>query len=404
MSLPLEGYRVLDWTVWQQGPVASMMLGDLGAEVIKIEERTGGDPTRGVMKLAGVQAGVAGRNFYFEYANRNKKSLVVDLRKEEGKEIIYKLVEKSDVFLQNFRQGVAARMGLDYATLSKYNPKLIYVSASGWGPTGPDAEKPSFDFTGLAKSGLMTMVGEPDMPPQAINGGIADQTGAVIAAYGTLVALLARERTGVGQEVNTSLLSGMLWMQGLNASMYLVLGTAMPRTDRTAAGNPLWNHYRCQDAKWIVLANLQMDRHWPAICRALGMEELENDPRFADMMARGQNARELITIMDKIFAGKPRDEWCKILQEAGDLVFECVNTVPEMVNDPQTLANDYVTEFQHPVLGPIKVVAPPIQLSKTPVGMQREAPEFGEHTEMIMTELLDYSWEDVIKFKDQEVI
>jgi len=196
----------------------------------------------------------------------------------------------------------------------------------------------------------------------------------------------------------------MLWMQGLNASMYLVLGTAMPRTDRTAAGNPLWNHYRCQDDKWIVLANLQMDRHWPAICRALGMEELENDPRFADMMARGENARELITIMDKIFAGKPRDEWCKILQEAGDLVFECVNTVPEMVNDPQTLANDYVTEFQHPVLGPIKVVAPPIQLSKTPVGMQREAPEFGEHTEMIMTELLDYSWEDVIKFKDQEVI
>jgi CoA:oxalate CoA-transferase len=161
----LEGIRVLDWTVWQQGPVASVMLGDLGADVIKIEERGSGDPARGMMKLAGAAAGVAGRNFYFENNNRNKRSLVVDLRKEEGKKIIYKLVEKSDVFVQNFRKGVAARLGLDYTTLSRYNHRLIYASASGWGSEGPDAEKPSFDYTGVAKSGIMSMVGEPDMPP-----------------------------------------------------------------------------------------------------------------------------------------------------------------------------------------------------------------------------------------------
>ncbi len=404
MTMPLEGYRVVDWTVFQQGPVASMMLGDLGAEVIKIEQRGSGDPARGMMKLGGAAAGISGRNFYFEYNNRNKRSLVVNLRKPEGKEIIYKLVEKSDVFVQNFRHGVAARMGLDYATLSKYNPKLIYASASGWGPQGPDAEKPSFDYTGLAKSGIMNMVGDPDMPPQNIQGAIADQTGAIITAYGVVTALLARERTGVGQEVGTSLLSSMIWLQGLNMSMHLVLGAAMPRTARAAAGNPLWNHYKCKDDKWIALAHLQPDRHWPILCKALGIENLEKDPKFDNMMSRGQNAAELIAIMDKVFATKTREEWYKTMAEAGDLVFESVNTIAEVASDPQTLANSYITDFQHPALGPIKVVAPPIQLSKTPVGMQKEAPEFGEHTEEIMTELLDYTWDDVIKLKDQEVI
>lgn len=381
-----------------------MILGDLGAEVIKIEARDGGDPGRGMMKLVGIETGIAGRNFFFEYCNRNKKSLVVDLRKKEGKEIVYKLVEKSDVFLQSFRKGVATRLGFDYDTLSKYNPKLIYASVSGWGPKGPDAEKPAFDFTGLARSGIMNMVGDPSTPPQNIQGGIADQMGAVVAANGIVIALLTREHTGEGQEVNTSLLGSMIWLQAMAMSMYLTLGAQWPRTDRATVANPLWNYYRCQDDRWIVLAHLQPDRYWPVLCRALGMEELEKYPRFADLVSRGQNSVELITIMDKIFASKPREEWRKILAEAGDLIFESINTIPEVANDPQTLANDYITDFQHPALGATKVVAPPWQFSKTPVGTQREAPEYGEHTEEILTEVLRYSWDDIIRLKNDEVI
>jgi crotonobetainyl-CoA:carnitine CoA-transferase CaiB-like acyl-CoA transferase len=404
MKMPLEGYRVLDWTIWQQGPVASVMLGDLGADVIKIEERGIGDPSRGMVKLAGALTGVGGRNFYFENNNRNKRSLTVNLRKEKGKEIIYKLAEKSDVFVQNFRKGVAARQGLDYAALSRYNPRLIYASASGWGPEGPDAEKPSYDYTGLARSGLMNMVGEPGMPPLAIRGGICDQLGAVMTAYGVVTALLVRERTGIGQELDASLLGSMIWLQGLNVAMKLIMGTEIPREVRATARNPLWNHYQCKDGKWLVLAHLQPDRHWPIVCRALGMEHLEKDPRFVNMEVRSKNAAELISVMDKTFATKTREEWLKVLAEAGDLVFECVHTISDVVNDPQALANGYITEFQHPVWGPVKVVGPPVRFSKTPAAVQREAPEFGQHTEEILNEILGYSWDEITKLKDEEVI
>lgn len=404
MSMLLEGYRVLDWTVWQQGPVATVMLGDLGAEVIKIEERGSGDPARGLMRLAGASAGVAGRNFYFENNNRNKKSLVVDLRKDKGREIVYKLAEKSDVFVQNFRKGVAARLGLDYATLSRHNPRLIYASASGWGSEGPDAEKPSFDYTGLARSGIMSMAGEPDMPPLLIQGGIADQMGATMTAFGVVGALLARERTGIGQELDASLLGSMIWLQGLNVSMKLLLGAEMPRIARARAGNPLYNHYRCKDNRWIALAHLQPDRHWPNLCRALGMEHLEKDPRFVNMEVRGKNAATLIAIVDDIFANKTREEWLKVLGQAGDLVFECVNTISDAANDPQVRANNYVTDFNHPVWGQIKVVGHPVKFSKTPAAVQREAPEFGQHTEEILTDILGYSWEEITRLKDEEVI
>ncbi|MFP8879789.1 MAG: CoA transferase, partial [Myxococcota bacterium] len=183
MAMPLEGIRVIDWTIWQQGPVCSAMLGDLGAEVIKIEERVGGDPGRGIIKMSGADMGDR-PNFYFEANNRNKKSLTLDLNQPEAREIVYGLVAKSDVFVQNFRKGVAARLGIDYATLRKHNEKLIYASATGYGPDGPSSAEPSFDQLGLARSGIMMAAGEPDMPPLAIAGGVADQMGAVMLAYG----------------------------------------------------------------------------------------------------------------------------------------------------------------------------------------------------------------------------
>src|SRR5216117_1497305 len=203
MPMPLAGIRVIDWTIWQQGPVASVMLGDLGAEVIKVEERVGGDPGRGVLRAQGLD--LSDRpNFYFEANNRNKRSLTIDLKKPEGVEIVRSLADGADVFVQNFRQGVAERLGLDAATLRTRNPRLVYASATGYGPEGPDSGAPSFDYLGLARSGLMLASGEPDDPPIYTSGGIADQMGATMLAFGVLAALLVRERTGRGQEVDAS--------------------------------------------------------------------------------------------------------------------------------------------------------------------------------------------------------
>jgi crotonobetainyl-CoA:carnitine CoA-transferase CaiB-like acyl-CoA transferase len=405
MPKPLEGIRVLDWTIWQQGPVSTMMLGDLGAEVIKIEERVGGDPGRGVMSIGGTMTGVSGqRNYYFEVNNRHKKSLTLNLKTPEAKEIVYKLVEKSDVFVQNFRKGVAAKLGLDYQTLSKHNPKLIYASASGYGPEGPDSGEPSFDYMGLARSGIMNAVGEPDMDPLSITGGIADQMGAIMLAYGVITALLTRERYGIGQEVDTSHLGSMMALQGLNLACRLTLGKEFRRAYRTKAPNPLWNHYKCGDDKWICLAMIQADRYWPDLCKALGIQELEKDPKFATMAVRGKNSEELIAILDKIFAAKPREEWMSILKNGGDFIYTIVNSINDLPDDPQMLANNYVVPYDHPAWGPIKVVGVPVRFSKTPGDPKGVAPEFGEHTEQVLLDLLGYSWEDIGRLKEQEVI
>ena len=406
MAMPLEGIRIIDWTIWQQGPVATMLLGDLGAEVIKIEERVGGDPGRGVMSLMGVMLGTTSqRNFYFEANNRNKKSITLDLKKEKAREIVYKLAEKYDVFVQNFRKGVATKLGVDYPTLFRYNPKLIYASATGYGPLGPDSGEPSFDYMGLARSGIMTAVGEPDMPPQSITGGIADQMGAIMLAYGVLAAIVARERLGVGQEVDTSHLGSMMILQGLNLSCKLIVGTEFKRTYRSKAPNPLWNHYQCGDGQWICLAMGQADRYWSDFCKALGIQELDKDPRFENIQVRAQHSEELIVILDKVLASKPRDQWMKIFKTAdGDFIYTVVNTIGDLPEDPQMLANDYIVDFNHPTLGPIKEVGVPVRLSKTPGRVQAPAPEFGEHTEQVLIDLLGYSWEDIARLKEEEVI
>jgi crotonobetainyl-CoA:carnitine CoA-transferase CaiB-like acyl-CoA transferase len=403
MPMPLEGIRIIDWTIWQQGPVASAMLADLGADVIKIEERVGGDPGRGIVAMSGVDLG-ARPNFYFEANNRNKKSLTLDLKQPEAIEIVHKLVEGGDVFVQNFRKGVAGRLGLDYATLREKNEKLIYASATGYGPDGPDSGEPSFDQLGLARSGIMMAAGEPDMPPLAIAGGVADQMGAIMLAYGVLAAVIARERFGVGQEVDASHLGSMMMLQGLSVSARLMMGFALPRTQRSMAGNPLWNHYRCQDDQWLSLGMLQPDRYWADLCRAFGRPELAADERFVDMRVRAQNAAAAVAILDEIFASKPRDEWLKILREDdGDFIFTHVNSVHDLPDDPQVKANDYVVDFDHPQHGTIQMLGMPVRLSETPGQVRTPAPEFGQHSEEILLEL-GYDWDAISDLRKREVI
>src|SRR4030042_846075 len=398
MAAILEGIRVLDWTIFQQGPVASMILGDMGADVIKREERIGGDVGRGMIRVAGAMIGgkEVQRNPYFEAGNRNKRSLTVDLRKDKGKEIIYKLVEKTDVFVQNFRMGVAERIGMDYGTLAKYNPRLIYAHGSGWGPRGPDKDEPSADYTGVARSGLMEIAGEPGMDPVPIQGGIGDQTGAVMTAFGIVAALLVRERTGMGQKVDASILGGLTFLLGHPVCFCTMANLWGMKIGRKTAGNPLWNHYKCSDGKWIALAHLSPDKFWPIVCRSMGLKALEKDPRFDSMDNRTKNCVELIAIFDRTFARKTKKEWEEIFKKDG-VIYAAVNNLKDLTEDPQVLANDYVTEFEHPVLGRMKTIGFPIIFEKTPMSIRREAPEFGQHTEEILTEILSYTWEDIAK-------
>lgn len=404
MDAPLKGIRILDWTIWQQGPVATKMLADLGAEVIKLEQREQGDPGRAVAAIGGAGTERGGRNFYFEANNRHKKSITLDLKKPEAREIVYKLTAKSDVLVQNFRKGVADRLGLGYKELSRHNPRLIYASASGYGPEGPDSGEPSFDYLAQARSGIMNVAATGNSTPIYLHGGIADQMGAVMVAYGVLAALVARERMGVGQEINASHLGSMITLQGLNLSCRTILGAEFLRTTREESFNPLWNHYRCSDDKWLALGMLQSDRYWKDLCTVLGIAELADDPRFADLHMRGQNSRALIEILDRAFATKSRDEWLDILKRGGDFIYTVVNSVSDLPLDPQVIANEYVIDYEHPTMGNVQLVGVPIKFSKTPGNARGYAPELGEHTEMILTEMLGYSWDDVARLRESGAI
>ena len=404
MSGPLDGIRIIDWTIWQQGPVATQMLADLGAEVIKIEERERGDPGRGITAVAGSSTVKSGRNYYFEANNKHKKSIALNLKQPEAREIVHRLAARSDVFVQNFRKGVAQRLGLGYAELAALNPRIIYASASGYGPEGPDSGEPSFDYLGQARSGIMNAIGTGSTAPTYVYGGIADQMGAIMLAYGVLAALFARERTGIGQEVDASHLGSMMALQGLNVVARTIMGKEFPRNTRANAYNPLWNHYRCADDKWISLAMLQPDRYWKNFCEVVGKPELVEDPRFAEAKVRGRNSAALVAIFDEVFAARPRDEWMRVLKGRGDFIYTIVNSVSDLPDDPQVRANGYVVEYDHPALGNLTLLGMPVKLSATPGEPRGHAPELGEHTELLLTEMLGYSWDDVARLREANVI
>jgi crotonobetainyl-CoA:carnitine CoA-transferase CaiB-like acyl-CoA transferase len=404
MSGPLDGIRIIDWTIWQQGPVATQMLADLGAEVIKIEERERGDPGRGITAVAGSATVKGGRNYYFEANNKHKKSIALNLKQPEAREIVHRLVRHSDVFVQNFRKGVAHRLGLGYADLVTINPRIIYASASGYGPEGPDSGEPSFDYLGQARSGIMNAVGSGSTAPTYVYGGIADQMGAIMLAYGVLAALFARERTNLGQEVDASHLGSMMALQGLNVVARTIMGKEFPRNTRANAYNPLWNHYRCADDKWISLAMLQPDRYWKNFCEVIGKPELAEDPRFAEVKIRGKNSAAVVAIFDEVFATRPRLEWMRILKGRGDFIYTIVNSVTDLPDDPQVRANDYVVDYDHPALGNLTLLGMPVKLSVTPGEPRGHAPELGEHTELLLTEMLGYSWDDVARLREANVI
>jgi len=396
MAGALDGIRVLDMTIWQQGTSASAMLADLGADVIKIEEPSG-DPGRGVHVIEKV----GGLSAYFEALNRGKRSVALDLKHEKGREIFLRLAREADVFVTNFRPGVNERLGIGYEDVSKVNPQIIYARASGYGRNGPEAQDGSFDILGQARGGLMAITGDPDGFPKNTGAPIADQVGGMMAAFGILAALLHRERTGEGQEVDVSLLGSVMALQSFNITSHLFSGE-LPKRFPRAGFSPFWNVYKGSDGRYFAMGML-LNRGWHDICEVIGQPELEEDERFAGYDARVRDrAGELIAIFDESFARRPAEEWVRLLCER-NVFCARVQDYEQIASDPQVLANGYIVEVERPDGPPVRMVATPVQLSKTPARIRGLAPEIGQHTEELLVEA-GYSWDEIESLRGEGVI
>lgn len=387
MALPLEGIRILDLSVWQQGTYATAMLADMGADVIKIESYVNPDPGRGLNTL------IPGKNAYFNTLNRGKRSLLLDLKTEAGQEVFWKLVETADVFHNNMRYGVMERLGVTWEKLQEVNPRCILSNATGWGHLGPDAYSGAMDTLAQARGGIMSVTGEgADSPPTVSGVPQADHVGAIISGYGILLALMHRERTGEAQEVNTSLYGSQLCIQSYNITSALWTGIAPPRMGHTDR-RPTWNSFQGSDGKWFMIGALPPDKWWRRFCEVMGTPELCAG-EFATVMGRMDHNLEIISRMDEVFATRTRDEWVTAFQEA-NLLVEPVKDYLEVGEDPQAWANGYLVKVPYPDDGEeMPMVGSPVHLSKTPARIDKMAPQFGQHTEEVLLEA-GFTWEDI---------
>jgi crotonobetainyl-CoA:carnitine CoA-transferase CaiB-like acyl-CoA transferase len=400
MGLPLEGIKVIDFTAWALGPASCAILGDWGADVIKVEDPKGGDPVRGLVTVGLIPVGP--RNFNFELLNHSKRSITIDLEQEQGRDIVHRLVEKTDVFVTSYREVTLRGLGLDYNCLSQINPRLIYARCSGYGQKGPDKDRRGYDYAAFwARGGIMSVLGEPGTPLAAQRPGWGDLTTAMYMAGGIALALFTRERTGVGQEVHLALLGSSIWSGGIDMQTCLSLGRDVIRLSRKKAGNPLFNCYQTKD-KWIQIAMMQSDQYWPRFCKALGRSDLEQDHRFDSHERRMENCEILISILDEVFVTKTREEWARLL-DRNELIWGPVSSYLELASDLQILENEYVYDFEHPVQGTIKMVASPVKLNEKTMKARLPAPELGQHTEEILLEK-GYTWDDIVRLKEQKTI
>ncbi len=400
---PLEGVRVLDCGIYHAGPGGLAILGDLGAEVIKIEEPRMGDPIRMVKRIGSIPLDLPGdRTLFCEGANRNKKSIGVNLKTKKGQEIVHRLAARSDVFMTNMRRAAVENMNITYPILRKINPKLIYASVSAFGPKGPDSDRGGFDYQGQARSGLMYSMGEIDTPPAVCQFGIIDQATAIMVSHDIITALYMRERKGIGQEVNVSILGSATFLLYFNILIAHMAGFEVPRHRRTTE-HPMRNYYKCGDGRWLMMTLTPTERHWGPLCQALGHPELENDPRFCTDDERLKNAEQLVTIFDGLFATRPRDKWLKVFAEY-DLFCCEVNSVTDLADDPQIIENDYLIDFDHPTVGRVKIPGYPGHFSESWAKTTSAAPGLGEHTDEVLRELGGYTEKEITQLREDGVL
>jgi crotonobetainyl-CoA:carnitine CoA-transferase CaiB-like acyl-CoA transferase len=389
----LAGIKVLDLSQMWAVPGAGMYLADQGAEVIKVEPPWGDDGRR---VLAAAPLGAEARHFLV--LNRNKRGIVVDITKPEGREIIHRLAKTADVLLQNFRPGVAERRGLDYETLQAINPRLIYVAVTPFGPKGPYADKRAYDLIVQGLSGALGACRLPDGAPRTPGIWIADCSAPMLIAYGVTLALFARERTGHGQRVETALLAAALAMQSVD----LIQGEREEHFPENYAAQAAYSPYRCADGSYLILVVVN-DPQWQALCRVLNLDSLAKDTRFATTRGRSENSDTLFPLLQAQFLTKTRDVWLDLLQ-AAEIPCAPVLTRAEVLTHPQMLDNEFIVSVEHPDLeGSVKMIGMLVRLSETPGAIRHAAPKLGEHTEVVLREI-GYSTTEIQLLRDKGVI
>ena len=396
MALPLKGIRVLDLTHVLAGPYCTQILGDLGAEIIKIERPGVGDQTRKMPPHF-----VGEQSAYFLALNRNKKSLTLNLKTPEGKEIFCDLVKVSDVVVNNFTPGTMEKLGLAHEDLKKINPRIIWASTTGYGQTGPHRGRPSYDIIVQAMGGVMSYTGEPDGPPVRCGVPIGDLGGAVFAVIGILSALVARSETGKGRMVDVSMLDVQLALATYRAKYYFVAGTVPKPVGTAHVSNVPLRAYRTKDSYLVIEAF--MEHFWKSLCQIMEMPSLVDDPRFNSRAIRLDHREELDKILEEAFLRKTTHEWLDLLYNAG-IPAGPINTLAEAFEDPQILARNMVVEIDSPHTGKIKDVGNPIKLSDVDEEVYAPPPLLGEHTDTVLQEILGYSPEKLSELKEKGAI
>jgi crotonobetainyl-CoA:carnitine CoA-transferase CaiB-like acyl-CoA transferase len=392
---PLAGIRVLDLTRVLAGPFCSMILGDMGAEIIKVEEPGKGDDTRGWPPFSGGEA------TYFLSVNRNKKSLTLNMKAPDGQAILRRLVAKADVLLENFRPGTMERLGFGYDALRKLNPRLIYCAISGFGESGPEASRPGYDLIVQGESGVMDLTGFADGPPVKVGNSVADLVSGMAAAHGVTLALLSRARTGKGQKVEIGMLDVMASLLTYQAGLYWNGGGRPGRRGNQHPSIVPYEVFQAQDAYMTLgVANNSL---FERMCRAIGREELAKDPRFDSEASRVTNREVLVPLLNSIFSTRPASDWLKRLDEAG-VPAGRIKTVAEVCDSEHLRARGMFVSLNHPKAGAVTAMGVPIRLWDTPGAAQAPAPLLGQHTDEILTGLLRIPRAKVDKLRADSVV